>query len=91
MGFTQGLATELGPRNITVNTVSPGFIESQMVDKDASQAVQYTMLKRIPLRRMGTVLDVANAVLFFASEESSYVTGQCLSISGGLDVSAGIM
>lgn len=84
IGFTKSLAKEVGSRNILVNAVAPGFIETQMTDilKDE---VKEEISKRIPLKRMGTVEDVANVVKFLASEESSYITGQVISVDGGMN------
>ena len=83
IGFTKSLAKEVASRNITVNAVAPGFIQTQMTDvlKDETKD---EILKQIPLRRQGNVADVANAVKFLASEESSYITGQVINVDGGM-------
>lgn len=83
IGFTKSLAKEVGSRNIAVNAVAPGFIETQMtaVLKDE---VKDEISKSIPLKRMGTVEDVANVVKFLASEDSSYITGQVIQVDGGM-------
>ena len=83
IGFTKSLAKEVGSRNILVNAVAPGFIETQMTDflKDE---VKEEISKTIPLKRMGTVEDVANVVKFLASKDSSYITGQVINIDGGM-------
>ena len=83
IGFTKSLAKELGSRNILVNAVAPGFIETKMTDVLKEQ-VKEEIAKNIPLKRMGTPEDVANVVAFLASEDSSYVTGQVIHIDGGM-------
>ena len=83
IGFTKSLAKELGSRNILVNAVAPGFIETKMTDVLKEQ-VKEEIAKNIPLKRMGTPDDVANVVGFLASEDSSYVTGQVIHIDGGM-------
>ena len=82
-GFTKSLAKEIGSRNITVNSIAPGFIDTDMtsfLDNDAKNAI----IKDIPLKRFGEASDVAELVLFLASNEASYITGQTISIDGGL-------
>ena len=82
-GFTKSLAKELGSRNITVNCVAPGFIETDMtsfLEEDAKQRIEET----IPLGRLGKGEDIAKLVAFLASDEASYITGQTISIDGGL-------
>lgn len=83
IGFTKSLAKEVASRNILVNAVAPGFIETSMTDvlKDEQKE---NIAKTIPLKRMGTVKDVANVVKFLASEDSSYITGQVINIDGGM-------
>ena len=83
IGFTKSLAKEVASRNIRVNAVAPGFIQTNMTDvlKDEIKA---EIAKNIPLGRMGTAEDVANAVKFLVSEESSYITGQVLQVDGGM-------
>lgn len=83
IGFTKSLAKEVASRNILVNAVAPGFIETDMtaVLKDE---VKDEIAKQIPLKRMGTSKDVANVVSFLASENSSYITGQVIHIDGGM-------
>lgn len=83
IGFTKSLAKELGSRNILVNAVAPGFIETRMTDV-LKDEIKEEIAKNIPLRRMGKVQDVANVVKFLASEDSSYITGQVIHIDGGL-------
>lgn len=83
IGFTKSLAKEVASRNILVNAVAPGFIETSMTDvlKDEQKE---NIAKTIPLKRMGTVKDVANVVKFLASDDSSYITGQVINIDGGM-------
>ena len=82
-GFTRSLASEVASRNITANCVSPGFINTNMLDKIEQNKLE-SMVKSIPCGRIGDPKDVANAVFFLASEESSYITGQVLHVNGGL-------
>jgi NAD(P)-dependent dehydrogenase (short-subunit alcohol dehydrogenase family) len=90
VAFTQGLAIELGPHNINVNAVGPGVIDTPMADHDVAPEVRQHLQKRIPLRRIGVPRDIANAVVFLASDEASYITGQCLYVCGGLSAEAGL-
>ena len=83
IGFTKSLAKEVGSRNILVNAVAPGFIETQMTDV-LKDEVKEEISKKIPLKRMGTVEDVANVVKFLTSEDSSYITGQVIQVDGGM-------
>ncbi|HXI12343.1 MAG TPA: 3-oxoacyl-[acyl-carrier-protein] reductase [Thermoanaerobaculia bacterium] len=83
IGFTKALALEIGSRNVTVNAVAPGFIQTSMT-KALAAAAKEGLEARIALRRLGTPDDVANAVLFLASEEAGYITGTVLNVSGGL-------
>ena len=82
-GFTKSLAKELGSRNITVNSVAPGFIETDMTSF-LDETSKKNVIETIPLKRLGKPEDVAELVLFLASEEASYITGQTISIDGGL-------
>ena len=82
-GFTKSLAKELGSRNITVNSVAPGFIETDMTSF-LDDTAKKDLIKTIPLKRLGKPEDVAELVFFLASEEASYITGQTISIDGGL-------
>ena len=82
-GFTKSLAKELGSRNITVNSVAPGFIETDMTSF-LDETAKKNVIETIPLKRLGRPEDVAELVLFLASEEASYITGQTISIDGGL-------
>ena len=83
IGFSKSLARELASRNITANVVAPGFIETAMTEA-MPEATRTEMFARIPVGRLGRSEDIANAVVFLASEEASYVTGQVLNVSGGL-------
>lgn len=83
IGFTKSLAKEVGSRNILVNAVAPGFIETQMTDV-LKLEIKEEIIKTIPLRRTGKTRDVANVVKFLASEDSSYITGQVIQIDGGM-------
>lgn len=83
IALTKALARELGPRNITVNAVAPGYIITEMTEK-LPDKVKEEYLSQIPLKRGGTPEDVANVVAFLASDAASYVTGTTLIVSGGL-------
>jgi 3-oxoacyl-[acyl-carrier protein] reductase len=83
IGFTKALARELAGRNIRVNAVSPGFIETDMTARIAGEARE-KLVASIPLARMGSAEEVARAVAFLASEQASYVTGEVLRVNGGL-------
>lgn len=83
IGFTKSLAKEVGSRNILVNAVAPGFIETNMTDV-LNENIKQEIEKAIPLKRMGKPEDVANVVKFLASEEASYITGQVINIDGGM-------
>jgi 3-oxoacyl-[acyl-carrier protein] reductase len=82
-GLTRSLARELGSRNITVNCVAPGFIDTDMT-QSLPETVVNTMQAQIPLGRFGAPQDIANAVLFLASDMGSYVTGTTLHVNGGM-------
>ncbi len=83
IGFGKALALELGPRNIRVNTIAPGFIETEMTEK-LNEKVIAEWKKSIPLRRAGKASEVADLAVFLASDQSTYITGQVLAINGGL-------
>lgn len=83
IGMTKTWAKELGPKGIQANAVAPGFIETGMVANMPEKVIQQ-MLEKIPLRRLGRPMDVANAYLFLASSESDYVNGTVLEVNGGL-------
>lgn len=83
IAFTKSLAKEVGSRNITVNAVAPGFIDTPMT-QNLPEEVKEHYRKQIPLGRFGTPEDVANSVLFLASEEASYITGEVINVNGGM-------
>lgn len=83
IGFTQSMARELGSRSITVNAIAPGFIETDMT-ADIKPEMKAEMLKQIPLGSFGQAEDVANAALFLASPAARYITGQVLTVDGGM-------
>src|SRR5580658_6685907 len=83
IGLTKSLAQEMGSRNITVNSVAPGFIETDMTAV-LSQELRDNIIGHIPLKRMGRAEDVAAAVRFLASEEAGYITGAVLNVNGGM-------
>lgn len=83
IGFTKSLARELGPRNVTVNAVAPGYIQTPMTDKLSDEQRQ-ALMKTVAIPRLGTPADVAAAVAFLAGPDASYITGVVLNISGGL-------
>ncbi len=83
IGLTKAVAAEVASRQITVNAISPGFIDTAMTEK-LPEALKQKMLGMIPLGRMGTDREVACAVRFLASEEASYITGHVLNINGGM-------
>ncbi len=81
--FTKTIANEVAKRGITVNCVAPGFIRTEIIDTIDPSTLD-SMVKMIPIGKIGTVSDVANAVFFLTREESSYITGQILHVNGGL-------
>ena len=83
IGFTKSLAKELASRNILVNAVAPGFIETQMTDV-LKEEVKEKIVNNIPLKRIGTTQDVADVVEFLTSSKSSYITGQIINVDGGM-------
>ena len=83
IGFTKSIAKELASRNITVNAIAPGYIQTDMTDQ-LNDKTRDELLKQIPAGTLGTVNDVANACLFLASEEASYITGQTIIVDGGM-------
>jgi len=83
IGFTKSLAREVGVRGITVNAIAPGFIETDMTD-NLPIAQKEALASQIPMGRLGTVDEIAQAVLFLAADSGSYVTGQTLHINGGM-------
>ncbi|HEX78583.1 MAG TPA: SDR family oxidoreductase, partial [Dehalococcoidia bacterium] len=83
IGFTRSVAREVASRSITVNAIAPGFIDTDMTQKLPENQRQ-ELMSRIPLGCLGTPDDVANAVAFLASDEASYITGQTLTVDGGM-------
>ena len=83
IGFTKSVARELASRNININAIAPGFIATEMTDK-LTDEIKQGYLNSIPLKKFGSGNDIANAVKFFASDESSYITGQTLCVDGGI-------
>ena len=82
-GFTKSLAQEVGSRGITVNCVAPGFIDTDMT-RELPEDVRNSLLQHIPLGRLGQVEDIAAAVSFLVGPDGSYVTGQILTVDGGM-------
>lgn len=83
IGLTKSVARELASRGITVNAVAPGFIETDMTSV-LDDKVKEAMMAQIPAKRLGSTEDIANAVAFLASQESSYITGQVINVNGGM-------
>ncbi len=83
IAFTKSVAKELGPRNITANVVAPGFIHSAMTEV-LKDELKDQILKQVPLGRLGNPEDISGLVVFLASDEASYITGQVISVDGGL-------
>ena len=83
LGLTKSVARELARRNVTVNAITPGFITTEMTE-DMAEKAQEAMTEQIPLGRPGSAEDVANAVIFLASDQSAYITGQVLGVNGGM-------
>jgi 3-oxoacyl-[acyl-carrier protein] reductase len=83
IGFSKSLAQEIGSRNITVNVVAPGFIETDMTNQ-LKEEYRQVLVERIPLKRIGAPKDIAHMVAFLASEEAGYITGQTLHVNGGM-------
>jgi 3-oxoacyl-[acyl-carrier protein] reductase len=83
IGFTKSVAQEVASRNITVNAIAPGFIDTPMTE-NLPAAAKAKLLERIPLGRMGTDREIAYGVKFLASEEAGYITGHVLHVNGGL-------
>jgi 3-oxoacyl-[acyl-carrier protein] reductase len=83
IGFSKSLAKEVGSRNITVNTVAPGFIDTDMT-RELSTEIKNALLAGIPLSRLGAATEIAHAVSFLASEGAAYITGETIHVNGGL-------
>ena len=88
--FTRGLAVELASRNVTVNAIAPGFIETEMTEAVRNKAGDI-IKKMIPMKRLGLPEDIARVAVFLASDESSYITGQVLTVDGGLTLGVSSM
>ena len=86
--FTRALAVELGSRNVTVNAVAPGFVETDMTEAVRNKAGDFIQKKLIPARRLGKPEDIAAAVVFLAGPGASYITGQVITVDGGLSLGA---
>lgn len=86
--FTKALAVELGSRNVTVNAVAPGFIATDMSEAVRSKAGDFIEKKLVPLRRLGQPDDIANVVAFLAGPGAAYITGQVITVDGGLSLGA---
>ncbi len=82
-GFTKSLAREIGSRNITVNSIAPGFIETDMT-RTLNEAQRGNLINQVPLQRLGTPEDIAQAVVFLASPAAGYITGETLHVNGGM-------
>ncbi len=82
-GFTKSLAAEVGSRNVTVNCVAPGFIETDMT-AELPEAIKTKMLERVPLGRLGNVNEIAATVAFLASPSAAYITGETIHVNGGM-------
>ena len=83
IGFSKSMAIEVASRNITINSIAPGFIKTAMTDV-LPEEIKNSLLDTIPIKRFGEPQDVANAALFLASDEASYITGQTIHVNGGM-------
>jgi 3-oxoacyl-[acyl-carrier protein] reductase len=83
LGLTKSIAKELGSRNITVNAIAPGYIQTKMTDS-LDETSKNDLMKSIPLQRLGQPKEIANLVCFLASDEAAYITGQTLNVDGGM-------
>lgn len=83
IGLTKSVAKELGSRGITVNAIAPGFIDTQMT-AGLSDKIKESLMSQLSIKRLGTVEDIANAALFLASDNAGYITGQVISVDGGM-------
>ncbi len=83
IGFSKSLAREIGSRNVTVNTVAPGFIDTDMT-KALPEEQREALIKQIPLNRLGDPKDIAHAVAFLASPQAAYITGETINVNGGM-------
>ena len=85
IGITKSAAKELAKKGITVNTIAPGYIKTDMTD-ELSDKIKEEILEQIPLKRMGNVEDIANLAAFLTSDAASYITGQVISVDGGMNI-----
>ena len=83
IGFTKSLAKEVGSRQITVNAIAPGFIQTDMTD-ELTEEQQKAIMSQVPMERLGQAQEIANAVLFLASDSAAYITGETLHVNGGM-------
>ncbi|HIO24149.1 MAG TPA: SDR family oxidoreductase, partial [Nitrospinaceae bacterium] len=83
IGLTKTMARELAPRNITVNAVAPGFIDTEMT-RVLDEKIKDKLIEQIPLSRLGLPDDIAHSVAFLVSDRSSYITGQVMNVNGGM-------
>ncbi|TDR16307.1 3-oxoacyl-ACP reductase FabG [Marinicella litoralis] len=83
IGFSKSLAKEVGSRGITVNVIAPGYIQTDMTD-ELDEAQKDSLMEQVPLKRLGSTQDIANAVLFLASDSGAYITGETLHVNGGM-------
>ena len=86
IGMSKSLAIEYAKKNITINCVSPGFIETKMTDK-ISEDMKNILISRVPMNKLGTGLDVSNTVAFLSSDAASYITGETIHVNGGMYMS----
>ena len=85
IGMSKTLALELASRNVRCNCIAPGFIETDMTSKLAQKSID-TLMEKIPMSRLGQASDIANAAYFLASDKASYITGQVISVDGGMNI-----
>ncbi len=83
IGFTKSLAKEVASRNISINCIAPGFIDTEMTGK-LNEVQKENILKQVPMGRLGSAKEIANVALFLASDESNYITGQVITVDGGM-------
>ncbi|MDH5485027.1 MAG: SDR family oxidoreductase, partial [Gammaproteobacteria bacterium] len=83
LGFSKSLAREIGSRNVTVNTVAPGFIDTDMT-RELPEEQREALINQIPLNKLGAAQDIANAVAFLVSPQASYITGETINVNGGM-------
>ena len=86
VGFTQSIAKEVASRNITVNCVAPGYVETDIVE-DLSPELKKNIMERVPMGRFGQPEEIATFVGYLASDAASYITGQAIAVDGGLVIS----